>query len=146
MANMEKLDRVLRFIEEHPENYYQGVWANHITEPGAEYHAPTPEANWCGTTACLAGWTVLLEGRHLAWRQFTRTSVADASAVAISGRPIRAVAEEILELEPHQADYLFYSSRTAAQIEAAVELLRHNPHVQLWQALRFIVEDEEEEG
>ena len=40
--------RVLDHIEAHPSEWYQGYWY---------------KENSCGTTACFAGWTVLLSGQ-----------------------------------------------------------------------------------
>lgn len=43
MPNIELMDRVAAYIEEHPEDHYQEDWR-------------------CGTAACFAGWTALLSG------------------------------------------------------------------------------------
>lgn len=42
-------EAVLRHVLAHPEQHFQGTWTNRKYEPVD-----------CGTTACLAGWTVIL--------------------------------------------------------------------------------------
>lgn len=141
MANVEKLHRVVRWMTEHPERVDMGTWFRgpRIQErmradsegtpiPRTEEHAvvedTTPE---CGTTACLAGWAVALEG----WRPILRywdtyvTEMAaspDADLALIDGfgdyagegepvgtvRTFASAAQEILELTDREANSLFY--------------------------------------
>lgn len=56
MANVELLKRTLQHIEDHPENWNQGLW---ITLPEER------EPGRCGTAYCFAGWTVMLSGHEI---------------------------------------------------------------------------------
>lgn len=47
---------VLDHVTKHPERHYQGNWAR----DRVEIFSSNPAYNECGTQACLAGWTVLL--------------------------------------------------------------------------------------
>lgn len=47
VRNTELLERVMRHIDDHPEQHDQQVWIN-----------------GCGTAACFAGWAALLSGRE----------------------------------------------------------------------------------
>lgn len=47
---------VLDHVTKHPERHYQGSWAR----DRVEIYNSNPTYNECGTQACLAGWTVLL--------------------------------------------------------------------------------------
>lgn len=47
---------VLDHVTKHPERHYQATWAR----DREQIFNSNPEYNECGTQACLAGWTVLL--------------------------------------------------------------------------------------
>lgn len=74
-----RLRAVLAYIEAHPESWNQGEWA-------------------CGTSGCLAGWTVALD-RELEIRHV---------AVTYHGSQVEETARKLLRLDPSQAAWLFY--------------------------------------
>lgn len=59
-VNVEKLLKELRFLTIHPEKWDQSRWAQ------AEGEEP-PRVSACGSFGCLAGNTVIHEGRKLDW-------------------------------------------------------------------------------
>jgi hypothetical protein len=52
---------VLEHIEQHPEEYDQSLWA-HVEDQ-------EQDGNYCGTTACVAGWACLLSTPVEKWRE-----------------------------------------------------------------------------
>ncbi len=116
MANVGELDRVRRFLREHPDLHRQRSWA-------------------CGTTACVAGWTVALaqgvragqDVEQLMWQPRCsqlmwqpRCSEQRPHKLVHIGRTVAADAADLLELTEDEACALFESIKTEVR---ALELL-----------------------
>lgn len=118
--NVDLMLQVREQISREPETHSQGVWASR---------------NDCGTTACVAGWAVILSGTPMDWRAIPTTTLvhdeewvawlvthpADDQEPALcwtagEGDHIRSVAEELLGLTPQEADALFYTARNGAAL------------------------------
>lgn len=92
--NEKLLDCVLKFLKEHPKNYYQNDWC--VVQGSAQDREP-----YCGTVGCVAGWTCLLtlpEGTD--WLKWSRETVN-------SLRGFSTIAQEKLGLTDIEAGYLF---------------------------------------
>jgi hypothetical protein len=87
VPNFEELDRVMDFIDLNPRKHDQNTWGTK-TE--------------CGTTACLAGWTVLINGGHLeCMHDFYNAKGENVHA--------KIEAMKILNLDKYAAGVLFYA-------------------------------------
>lgn len=97
---------VMDWITEHPGNHDQDGWIGFYR--GTE-RVDLPELVTaddvlsCDTTACFAGWTVLLSGRKIRIQYEFFTSVEGAGKVS-------ACAAELLGLDETEARRLFYGS------------------------------------
>lgn len=121
-VNEPELQRVLDFVSTHEEQHDQENWIALAQNAGdaPELYEVVPQARdgdeyvlrdvpvlrdeqvWsCGTAACVAGWTALLNG----WRPIGD----DPEAVFKDGvvRDVRGLARELLWLDDYQADRLF---------------------------------------
>lgn len=104
MANHEMLDKTMDFIREHPEKLDMGVWVR--VDDGADE---------CGTTACFAGWTAILNGAE---------PVFDSEYVLVDGivHTPRRVAAHILELNEREENALFFCNKE--DLEDTVNLIK----------------------
>ena len=70
----ELAEAVLKHVLAHPERHKQSTW---VADPGRPW-VDNPVVNECGTQACLAGWTVLLnadvDGRTPAYELHDRVA------------------------------------------------------------------------
>lgn len=58
MVNIERLEKAILHIEQHPEQHDQGLWIGIRSESGKSGEGLGKVGStdpWCGTTACLAG-------------------------------------------------------------------------------------------
>lgn len=106
-VNVARLRAELEFVTDHPERWDQGAWWD---LPGDATVDAEPGVDWtCGTTACLAGWTVIHEGYRPHdgdWENQVRHPVTDAAV------PVDETAARLLGLNADRADYLFADSNT----------------------------------
>lgn len=134
MANMVLLNRVIEFVTEHPENWAQETWGVHRGD-----HAPATE-QWCGTTACIAGWTVLLtEPDEAPWGPGYGGTMQELDS------DVQEIATRLLELNEDQRNFLFHEDRTLDEIKRAVAILGLNSDANLFELVE-IDEDPEEDG
>jgi hypothetical protein len=101
--------RTLDFIEAHPDKHDQAFWIYReaISQPiTLDLDLAVTE---CGTTACFAGWTVLLAGQQISARR---------TAMDRFGIPERA--EGLLGLTIEEADELFWQADDLADVRKAV--------------------------
>jgi hypothetical protein len=116
--NTELLIKVYQHIQRNPDKYDQGVWA-----AMAE----------CGTVACFAGWTVLLNGDQPFWAWGVPDSNGKrwASANVMSdGTFIFDYAETLLGLSTLQTHALFRSSSSLNDIRRhIIDLTGVDPHL-----------------
>jgi hypothetical protein len=116
MINTERLLDVLTYITEHPERHNQEIWV---------------ERSDCGTTACLAGWTVMRHGDTIEWRPYPAVSIAGAVTIAdtvtVEGDPdtwdIPSRAAHLLGLNHTDAEYLFSPLNTITDLWDIAEKL-----------------------
>lgn len=116
--NLERLEQVMRFITDNPDLHDQGMW---IT-------IDTP----CGTTACLAGWTCLLNGYEPvkeAWDYRRADGGLQLAMIQKVGNSygseldVFSTACEILEIDHGIGAGLFGASQTLDSLWARVEHL-----------------------
>lgn len=115
-------ERVLKLVTEHPEQHDNGTWVHESTEP----------VDLCGTTACLAGWAVVLNAQEdespiaAVHRIARETGVhADWEGVGVrllSGRPIERDPEHNVSCYDDQQD-LIRDAFYAGDNDLAVVLL-----------------------
>ena len=108
MANVEKLEAVLDYIRQHPEEHDQGTWA---------------ETNACGTTLCFAGTAVVLAGYRVAWKEWDTEAYLclPPGDEADEFERIDEVAKRILDLDDYQAKRLLLNSETFDDVERVVK-------------------------
>ena len=113
-------ERVRDQIVQHPESHNQKVWVQQTS---------------CGTTACVAGWAVLLSGATVVLvndllssgrvdrevQGFHECLPADGDRHAPV--PIYLLAERLLGITSAQSDYLFDSHRTRPELLRALDNL-----------------------
>jgi hypothetical protein len=98
--NIELIEKVMQHIKDHPENHSQAVWVSE-TE--------------CGTTACFAGWTLLMTGA----RCFGLECLYGEDGRLIVDVP--NAARRLLGIGIDDADVLFYQIKTCPALELAVK-------------------------
>lgn len=126
--NYEELRRVWKHIETNPRQHDQGAWysvpSTYFQVTGTRSGLPytneityqLTEPEWqCGTTACLAGWTAILNG----WRPIEPNAafVTDGEQVKI----VYHVARKLLDLTEEQAMVLFDGDHTFDELRRYVE-------------------------
>lgn len=121
---------VMDFIETNPEKHDQGNWFftewMETREEIEKAHADARENNWCGTTACFAGWTSLLAGdRMLSWEErrnatdrFFSTEIRSADTGRV--RSVRERARDLLGLTESQADLLFDGGNSRNELKRLI--------------------------
>lgn len=102
---------MLDHIEAHPESHDQNWW---VMGPDGGEHTAAQVLNECGTTACAAGWTVLLAGGVTDGGQYVRMPGDPWS------RFIGLVATELLGLDLDEAHKLFHVADDLADVRKAV--------------------------
>lgn len=60
LAQVEEMERVLEFIEQHQENWNQAIFSDQFRDS-----VDLKEAVDCGTACCFGGWSVLLAGQRM---------------------------------------------------------------------------------
>jgi hypothetical protein len=100
--NLDLLDAVMDHIDQHPEEWNQGAW-------------------FCGTAACFAGHSVLMNGWGV---------VYDWGMVEKDGERagVERLARRLLGLTDEQADRLFDPGNTLDDLHSMVKQLHGAPH------------------
>lgn len=115
--------RVVETIELFPEKHEQDIWVGvPLVEDGETvlnwngYIQATPEQviESCGTSACLAGWSVLLTG-HTYNRG--RVEGVPSKCTCCGDAAVEEYAAELLELDYQQADNLFMDMNERSALE-----------------------------
>ena len=127
----ELLIAVRNVIRDNPERHDQGTWIGNVwgdtKAPAATYRkyamAPVPETPAdtenpvCGTTACVAGWAVILgETNHRILQTWGL------------GTHIHERAMELLDLSDWQADYLFAGYLHRTDVLSYLDALIEDPY------------------
>lgn len=119
---------VLEHIEAHPETHDQFSWIVTDWKEWAGDSLPSmAELQSCGTTACVAGWTVLLGAPAEVRVQHQRDN-ADGGVWSDFYRWVPDRATELLGITTAEADYLFDSTRSRAQVISHLMELRDGNH------------------
>lgn len=113
--NVPLMQHVLDFIQDNPEHHDQRVWGWRKTE------------HPCRTTACFAGWTVLLAGRGVWTNEFT-DGQQELLARNDDGTlyDVSFVAEKLLGLNKQQAQDMFYFGQTLDDLWDLAELFTNH--------------------
>lgn len=124
MADAEKIRAVVEKIEENPQSWNQGVWLS-------------PNMNFCGTTACLAGHALLLEhgGEFTGLNSQKRvTALTNLVHTKYHGHPDAGM--QILDLSYTEAEMLFYwvgeVLPTDFEMPASLDELDHYKQTDEW--------------
>lgn len=139
--NFNRMAQVMRFCRQHPESHDQKLWigvdeVDHLdmaTPRGETDFGPasrddvvitTGEATAnvisCGTTACFAGWTVLLNPGD---RLLVRPSGDADDVLTADGQfcSVQARAADLLGLNENEADAVFCDTSTLEDVAEALE-------------------------
>lgn len=118
---------VRKIIENHPENWEQGVWCG-IPAIGSTVDVIRSSMvdGACGSTACVAGWTAILAAP--AGSVITVGSRRWAECLRLPNgavTSIRNVAENALGLTYYEADFLFDSVRVKDEVIAILTAIEN---------------------
>ncbi len=97
MVNVEVLRKELEFITGNQEKWNQEIWAGATNE--------------CGTTACLAGWTVIHAGYEPDYFRYSE-GLYNAETVNHCSISISDAARKKLDISLVEGDSLFYAKNT----------------------------------
>lgn len=135
VANNALIDDILGVILQNPELHDQLLWI------GEQADGHTTDDVPCGTTACVAGWAVILAappGTRL-MRMDTHLDQVEVAEAKLPSGEIRSVwelATELLQLSINQAHVLF-NSRTSEAAIARLKYLKDHPGASKWDLLNF---------
>lgn len=113
MADIEKLDAALKYIEEHPEEWDQADWGHRSA---------------CGTAGCLAYHVGVLDGAEILWSS-SESSLEPSRAFvdAIGGKAPSAYAREALRLSTEQSYALFAGGNSLEDLKTMRDVLAKDP-------------------
>ncbi len=107
---------LLDFLHEHPEHHDQDFWIDRGPNRLAFPAGAARVLNTCGTTACAAGWTALLNGYEFV--SFDYVSLPDLPDADVEPAP--EVAADLLGLTGAEAIQLFHESADLAEVTDAI--------------------------
>lgn len=110
MADNDRLEAVMAWVETHPNEHYQGAWAQRIP---------------CGTALCFAGAAAVLGGATLEWQDGLEQT--DAAVLDGHRRSIPEIAARLLDLTSNQANRLFYGAGTPGELRYVVDRIKADP-------------------
>lgn len=119
MADIEKLDLIIKNIETFPKQHMQWDWGRK-TE--------------CGTAFCVAGWAAQLDHAELQW--FDSDEGGQQALKTVDGLFPGVYGATSLGLTTRQADQLFDENNSVATIKAMRDALSADPDVHgdaLWE-------------
>lgn len=109
---------LLDFLEKNPDSHNQNFWVSPGPDVALSEDWPITAAralNECGTTACAAGWTVLLAGGVMISPTFAK--IGDDS-----GHVLR-IAASLLGLDCGGRQMLFYEAEDLAAVRGVIEAI-----------------------
>lgn len=115
--NSEKFDRVVEFIQDHPDAHNQSTWIGRSNS----YNDFS-----CGTTGCIAGWAALQNGWRPVWSAYYDDNANEVVKDGVRC-PVGRVGRDELELADDQADWMFDGSRELDDIVRFGKALKDNP-------------------
>ena len=133
MANVELLDKVMKFIEHNEHAWNQNSWAR-VVQNGFSYDemrdfiAEDPQNPLCGTQRCFAGHTVAFEGWLPLFEPGDRTTY-DCQNKAGDKADIGVKARELLGIDNYTADLLFAGANDLEDLRAQVEYIKEHGHL-----------------
>lgn len=118
----ERAYELLDFLKNHPEHHDQNHWV--LPAPGERVTPMQPMTASralarCGTTACAAGWTVLLAGGQMVEQQPGATFVEGLDGM--DGFMVPGAASVLLGLSGEEAEVLFYWAESLEDVAAGIE-------------------------
>lgn len=147
MANEFLLRQVLDRIKNNQQAWYQGSWFINFGVP--DHYDNTPDDR-CGTAFCFAGHAAVMTGfpqppkdkRNGSWIGNVFGATVSASEYA----------KTVLDLNPAQADALFFSGNSLEDLETIVEYIIKNPECD-WEEIGGVLnpqlswfDEDEDEG
>lgn len=127
-VDIQKLDKALQRIAEHPEEWRQGSWGR--------------RAAGCGTAGCLAYHVGVVDGAEIRWSD----EYDGQSAIAgVAGVHPSTYAQRALGLTDEQADNLFHGGNDMAVLRAMRDALADDPGASLNGFVNEEDEDDDEE-
>ncbi|MGP3950840.1 hypothetical protein [Streptomyces sp. 7N604] len=119
MPNAELAARILREITERPDHYDQTHWLD-----GVDILLPAEDLTGgvlsCGTTLCVAGFAAHLTGHTIAVEFDDEDECVVASKPGRPATLVNTAARAELALTESDAAWLFWGTRTPAQVHAAL--------------------------
>lgn len=103
---------LMAFLIEHPEMHDQDFWIQFAPTWNGQDMTTALAFQQCGTTACAAGWAVLLAGG--------RIYSGERSKLNGKSEPINVQARELLGLSVEEAHHLFYETHTLDEVCDAI--------------------------
>lgn len=121
---MELRRKVLNFLRRHPERHDQSLWLG----TDDSFEKPADNGDFCGTTMCIAGATMLLHGDKPTWKKdddgeylLHDLELKEGGSFDDTSDSFATRASFLLGLDPAQAEDVFYNLDEA---EALAELER----------------------
>lgn len=108
---------LLDFLEKNPDSHDQNFWVSPGPDVAFSEDWPITAAralNECGTTACAAGWTVLLAGGQM---------VPSFAKLGYDTGHVPRVAGDLLGLDNGERNMLFYEAEDLADVRDAIEAI-----------------------
>lgn len=117
MANVELLERVMTFIEDHPDKHDQTEWLSG--------RAPDRNpAHWCATSGCFAGWAIVLSGALTEAEIGVQARESSAWCVLAP-----RIAQGILEISTEDRSVLFHGNNTRENLGLMVKDIVNGEHL-----------------
>jgi hypothetical protein len=122
-VNTPLLRKALEHITAHPEEWKQSFWASNDLREGP---LRRPAIDSCGTAYCLAGHAVLLAGYEFVWESpDMAANVALPGELAADAVFAGHKAQELLGLTRYEAERLFHSDNSLADLWAMSNAITH---------------------
>lgn len=112
MVDIAKLDAVLKYIEDKPEEWTQGSWGHRSA---------------CGTAGCIAFHVGRHDGAEMDWEDWTEGNEEYFALNLVAGQEPWDYARKSLGLTDGQAEVLFAGGNTMADMRAMRDVLAADP-------------------
>lgn len=122
---------VAAIIRSHPERWDQGVWVHTPRATTGEVLAEAEAGGTCETTACVAGWAVIVSADPATTWTADQESILGIIAPGEAAVLIRDQACAVLGLSEWEQLWLFDSERTGAEVLGALDDIAagNRPHI-----------------
>lgn len=122
VLNIELMERVRQLIQMRPELHAQETWGRTPSNtPAGAISARAEKGEFCGTTACVAGWAAILGAPE--------NALIHDSAVTIGGQEfgVSIYAAQLLGLSWDQQTWLFTAAATRERVLWTLKWLPDHP-------------------